>query len=1017
MPLRLTQAANTPALWDAMSTRFLDELGDRVGPKAYPAHLWLRDRRQRDMLLEAAQRRGYRGWLGTPFSFWTDLPALFDVRVRPIGLLTRRALISRIAREVGEECGLTDPRSGPAIVRGHMLDRIFSDLLPEGIGPDGLAEALQDVAADDFAVRRNAWVVGTYRAYLTELEAMHRVDPRSIPALLATAIEEGALPAAVGHADRLHVYGMLYDIRSRRKFVRALMGQPDVDVVVYTLAESETESVPGPWDALQVPVEQVEATAAPTPHVQPAPDATTEAAWVAAQIKQILVAGACEPHEVAVLARSGREDTHGVATALAAAGIPVSVRARSALSEVSALKAFLGLFAGAGQDWAHRPLRACVVSPYFDMGLRSRTLDHLARRARIHGLAAWRESVEGVRARAEKDEKTLYRTGLFPDHLETDVQALSTLEADLAWLSEARSERAWVERTLAWLREGPFHFRARLCKPVGEDWDIVRFDQRGVLQLERLLREWLDLADDGGAITVVEWHRLLHRLLAGSELTLSTPMDKGVQVLEAQDATLTPFRHTYVIHANHGEFPREARGGGVFSEEARAKLAAGGLPITHRSDEARRERTLWRGITSAPDVTVLYHTTSYQGTPLLSSLMVPEHDESTELPRTRLARWPAVTPAQSRHQAARDLAHDSDSNASVSTDQADRLRHTVLVAYGEAQRPGTDSVPDDHPGLRANPWNGGLSDSMVLEYLAEHFGASRVWSASQLEAYGGCPFTYFVARVLKIDEAGQAEEETTALTFGSVAHEILEKFYSQVKGALPPALDGPTTAILTAVTHTVLEERESSDDWLGDPVLWRNTRAQIEQVVHEYVAWELEHMEKKCERPIELELAFGLDGKDVVEISGPDRSGTIRTLQLRGRIDRIDVKERRGEPTHLVLDYKSGWIPAPKSYQDGSLLQVPLYVEVINALGFNGVAGRYRSLKKPGKPQNGAAAKVGDDNYDLALQHAMSIPTRILRGLFEPVKAASQGWAPWDPGAEITRSRAALPKDRSRFDE
>jgi hypothetical protein len=89
MPLRLTQAANTPALWEAMSTRFLDELGDRVGPEAYPAHLWLRDRRQRDMLLEAAQRRGYRGWLGTPFSFWTDLPALFDVRVRPIGLLTQ----------------------------------------------------------------------------------------------------------------------------------------------------------------------------------------------------------------------------------------------------------------------------------------------------------------------------------------------------------------------------------------------------------------------------------------------------------------------------------------------------------------------------------------------------------------------------------------------------------------------------------------------------------------------------------------------------------------------------------------------------------------------------------------------------------------------------------------------------------------------------------------------------------------------------------------------------------------
>jgi RecB family exonuclease len=898
-----------------------------------------------------------------------------------------------------------------------MLDRVFSDLLPEGVGPDDLAKALESLATDDFATSRNEWVVGTYRSYLEALEGMGRADPRSIPSLLAKAIEEGGLSAAVGDAERLHVYGMLYDLRSRRKFVRALMSQPDIDVVVYTLDESQTETAPGPWSALDVPAEQVESKAAPTTHVQPAPDAMTEAGWVAAQIKKILVAGGCEPHEVAVLARSGREDTHGVATALTAAGIPVSVRARSALSEVSALKAFLGLFAGAGQDWAYQPLRACVVSPYFDMGLRSRTLDRLAQGARTHGLAAWRESVEGLLSRAAEDPKTLYGTGLFEDHLETDAKALSTLEADLAWLSEARSERAWVERTLAWLREGPFHFRTRLCKPVGEDWDIVRFDQRGVLQVERLLREWLDLADDGSAVTVVEWHRLFHRLLAGSELTLSTPMDKGVQVLEAQDSALTPFRHTYVIHANHGEFPREVRAGGVFSAEERAKLAADGLPITHRSDEARRERTLWRGVTSAPDVTVLYRTTSYQGTPLLPSLMVPQHDPSTELPRTRLPRWAAVTPGQDRRQAALALAHGADPSAGVSTDQADRLRHSVLVAYGEAQRPGKDSIPDDHPGLRPNPWNGALSDPIVLEYLAEHFGASRVWSASQLEAYGGCPFNYLVGEVLKIDEVGQAEEETTALTFGDVAHKILEKFYSQVKGALPSALDGHTTAILTAVTHTVLEERESSDDWLGDPVLWRNARAQIEQVIHEYVAWELEHMEKKGERPVEVELEFGFGGKEFVEISGTDLSGAIRTLRLRGRIDRVDATERNGDPVHRVLDYKSGWIPKLMSYQDGSLLQVPLYVEVINTLGFNGVAGRYRALKKPGRPQNGAEAKVGDKNYSPALQHAMSIPTRILRGLFEPVKAGSQDWAPWDPGAEITRSRAALPKGRSRFDE
>ena len=996
-----------------MASRFLDDVGECVGPSGYAARLWLRDRRQRDLLLETAQGRGCRGWLGTPFNFWTELPSLFDIRVRPIGLLTRRALISRIARDVGKGSGFVDPRRGPAIVRGHMLDRILSDLLPEGVGPDELAKALDGLETDDFGRRRNEWVVGTYRAYLEELGKMDRVDLRSIPARLADAIEEGALPGAIGHADRLHVYGLLHDLRSRQRLVRALMSQSEIDVVVYAIAEVES----GPWDALGVPVEELDAESVPTPRVQPAPDGSVEAGWVAAEIKRILVTEKCEPHDIAVIARSGREDTRKVAAALTAAGAPVTVRTRSPLAEVSALKAFLRLFEGASQDWAYRPLRACVTSPYFDMGVRTRTLDRLARNSRMSGLERWEEAVEGLLASARDNPKVLRGTGLFEDHLERDAEALRSLQTELAWLSEERPERDWVERTLAWLRDGPFHFRKRLCEPVGEDWEVVRFDQRGVLQLERLLREWLDLADDQHAVRPVEWHRLLQRLLAGSELALSTPMDKGVQVLEAPDAALMPFRHTYIVHANHREFPRELSVGGVFSEEERAALAEGGLPITHRAEQARRERTLWRSVTAAADVTVLYHTTSFKGTPLLPSLMVPEHDLTTELPRTRLSSWDAVTPGQHRRQTARELAHGDDATANVPSGQPERLRHSVLAAYAEAQRPGTDSIPDDHPGLKPNPWNGRISDPVVLEHLAEKFGPTRVWSASQLENYGGCPFIYFIGRVLRIDEAGRAEEETTPLTFGSVAHKILEQFYKQVKGELPPALDGPTSAILTAVTHTVLSEREASEEWLGDPVLWRNTRAEIEVVVRDYVAWELEHMESKGERPVEVEYTFGFDDENGVELSGADLSGTMRTIRLRGRIDRVDVVNRKGEEVHLVLDYKSSSVPAAKGYRNGSLLQAPLYVEVLNAAGFNAVEGRYRALKKPAHPANGAAAKIGGDVYDLALQHAMSIPARVRSGLFEPLLVPGANWAPWHPGAEITRSRSALPKDRSRFDE
>src|SRR5690606_7988577 len=103
-----------------------------------------------------------------------------------------------------------------------------------------------------------------------------------------------------------------------------------------------------------------------------------------------------------------------------------------------------------------------------------------------------------------------------------------------------------------------------------ERYDIVRFDQRGFRRFETLLAEWHAVADDTAAMSGADWYRLLRRMLEGQELVLSTPAQKGVQVLEAQDAALVPFRHTFVIHMNDGVFPAHATDGDLFSEEERS---------------------------------------------------------------------------------------------------------------------------------------------------------------------------------------------------------------------------------------------------------------------------------------------------------------------------------------------------------------------------------------------------------------------------------------------------------------
>src|SRR5690606_24677016 len=112
----------------------------------------------------------------------------------------------------------------------------------------------------------------------------------------------------------------------------------------------------------------------------------------------------------------------------------------------------------------------------------------------------------------------------------------------------------------------------------------------------------------------------------------------------------------------------------------------------------------------------------------------------------------------------------------------DLLRQAIVAAVAESHRgPGlARSVERDaHPALRPNPWNGRIRDPEILRQLRETFDESYRWSASKLESYARVPFLFLLQRVLRVDPKEEADEETSPLAFGSVAHEILERFYSE----------------------------------------------------------------------------------------------------------------------------------------------------------------------------------------------------------------------------------------------
>lgn len=997
MPLRAVRSSSSETLWNAFSRAFLDANAGHTGPGGFPAFAWLTHRIHRDRLYEDAAANGVPAWLGPPVVFFSELPRLFDVRQRPVGLLHRQAILDDLAHSLGDG----DLAGGPAAFDrpgvGRAHDHLIGDLLAEQVTPEQLAAGLGGLGGDAFASRRDAWVVAVYREYLARLAAADRYDPRAIHAMVAERIRAGALPAALDGAATLHVYG-LTTVRTRRRLLEALRAQPKVDVVLYVPTGEDARE----WDDVVDRCDDV-AGQPPPVAVQPAPDERRELDWVAVQAKTHIVQDGVRPDRIAVIVRSGREDLRAAHETLEAAGVPSTARLRAAFSEVPALKAILLLLRTAARDWPYRQLRQVLASPYFDLAMDLRPLDALAAERRITGLDAWAAAL-GNRAGSPDDARENGEADTRRERRREEARRFAGFADRVRGLAEPRTIRRWIALTRELLDPGWFGFRERVCCIDGsgtERVDIVRLDQQAVGALDGLLREWAEAEKGDGPVPLRTWVARLRRFLTANEITLSTPLRTGVQLLEAHEAALFPFDRAFVLHANDGEFPRRAPTSWLFTDAELATLAGAGLPVTDRAEWLRRERVLWDAVVAGPATAVTYRTADPNGVPLLPSLVVPPHDPTVEIERTRFVWDEPVTAAHADRLAVRTLQErmTADPGTRVAVPREAPVRRAILGAVAERER------CEQCEG----PWGGLLRDPAVLANLAGRFGADRVWSASQLEGYAANPFLFLLDRVLHLEELAEAEEDTSALTFGGVAHEVLERFYGEYAGPFPGAFDVPARALYDEIAVRVLAEREARGEWLGLPVLWAVTRREMMRIVGEYLAWELPRFGDR--QPHAREWAFGFDAPAVIE--GKNLAGHPVRMHVRGKVDRVD-RDRDG--TLYVVDYKSGFTPPAKEFEDGGALQGPLYMRALLGVPGHAVgAADYRSIKKqrierPIPWDSELAAR--------ALAIACSIPARVRAGRFEPLAAKSLGksWKSWWPGKDILRVTAFWP-DGSRFDE
>jgi ATP-dependent helicase/DNAse subunit B len=216
-------------------------------------------------------------------------------------------------------------------------------------------------------------------------------------------------------------------------------------------------------------------------------------------------------------------------------------------------------------------------------------------------------------------------------------------------------------------------------------------------------------------------------------------------------------------------------------------------------------------------------------------------------------------------------------------------------------------------GVAASDYDGNLSG--LGKVFARQFGADHTWSASRLESYRTCPFSFYVRSVLGLEPREEPSEGLDARQLGTLYHQILEEVF-QAPGVSDPteleqlleALPGVGAAILDAAPE---EQGFRETAW------WMQTRAEI-----------LENVRQSLEAlvalpggfvPYQHEAVFGLWGRPPLVVRQGDDA-----VRLRGFIDRVD---RAPDGRVRVIDYKTAgpWAYTKKAVMEGKKLQLPLY--------------------------------------------------------------------------------------------
>ncbi|EGK12052.1 ATP-dependent deoxyribonuclease subunit B [Desmospora sp. 8437] len=576
-----------------------------------------------------------------------------------------------------------------------------------------------------------------------------------------------------------------------------------------------------------------------------------------------------------------------------------------------------------------------------------------------------------------------------PEQFGCTEDSLARLQNFYRWLEEIpteRSWRGWVEWMSDWIR--PLDPRPRAGQVAGdpEGMELWAVEVKAWKSLCSIAEEWAAVFTKSRlgeeACNPATFAAVLEQAARGKKVVKRPARRGGIRLLEPNRIRGDRYRAVFMLGCTEGKWPRFFREDWLIPDRERLRLRKEGLSLP-LAEELREHQLLPFFLCAAAATEKLvfsYSSASAEGkgqlpSPYLQELLQVFGKEGVQRWERSIGdRFPLLwedctSLLRGAERAVATRAADGP--------KSDALAEAILHRLREEHPSWFDTLSARvrAEGKRRSEgftvFDGMLPPSSLTASLGEKL-RDGVWSASVLNEVVRCRFHFFAGRILGAQSRDVGDEPLSPLERGNLMHRILCRFWDRYREQ-PPTSSAAESARehLIAVTESVFSEFVREKGEIREPALLGVERKRLERlllsILDHDLAWR-ENVDGEV-RPRYLELSFGLaknpalvDRREMDPASREETAelslGNGRFLRLRGKVDRVDQDE---EGYYMVYDYKSGPAPGLKEVLQGSHLQLPLYLWVLQeTFGMDpgkGVGAAYftpgtRKGKSPGDHRN-----------------------------------------------------------------